>query len=297
MNNLKSNNMKKTIFEGTVNGEKFSNVNDYNARVKELMESGKFESASSSTRVEEYETSGLNRVCDDQSCTTCTEVPTFSKNVSTTADYDSELSLYPFLDEDDDFLDRMLSSNTEINKETLKEIDRVFGKCYTYIVDMLEDKDFDLEDKEEYLDDVNDIIETIIDQKNDTLESISTLNKKHNDLSKEFDRRFKELDDEYNRETKKIDDKIFILKESKLFIDKFLDFYRNIQSEGILMKKSYSDKKKSCGKCKCGGHSGECECDNKCEKETVTTFTEKTPQREESLMSLFNKIFGPEFVK
>ena len=39
--------MKKTIFEGIVNGEKFDNVQAYNARVNELMETGEFVEASS----------------------------------------------------------------------------------------------------------------------------------------------------------------------------------------------------------------------------------------------------------
>lgn len=45
--------MKKVIFEGTVNGTKYDNVNDYNAAVKEALKNGSVEAHSSTHAVED----------------------------------------------------------------------------------------------------------------------------------------------------------------------------------------------------------------------------------------------------
>ena len=45
--------MKKTVFEGKVNGQVFDNVNDYNACLQAMLDMGKDVEASSSTKIVE----------------------------------------------------------------------------------------------------------------------------------------------------------------------------------------------------------------------------------------------------
>lgn len=297
--------MKRTIFEGTVNGEKFDNVQDYNARVKELMESGQFESASSSTRVEEYEHSGYVR--------TCTDTPSIDGVLTTTADKlpwekdcdcgcdcgcdceecacaeqlpweDEDLSFYPYLDKDDPlYLDLLVTDHRETNREALAEVSRVFEKCKRYIIDALEDPDTDIESKKNYLEDIKEIVENLAADKKDTLEAIKKVEKKAEDLRKETEEKFQEIDRDR-----------FILEESRPVIDAFLDFYRGVESDIILNIKENTHKPKLVFQNRNDVNNNKktitgVDVDNRID----TGIRESQPQRVDDLQSILDRIFGP----
>lgn len=296
--------MKRTIFEGTVNGEKFDNVQAYNARVNELIQSGELVSASTSTRVEEYNRTGYCRTCDD--------TPSVEGTITTTADNlpweggyecdccdpfeDDELSFYPYLDQDDPFyLDLLVTNHRETNKEALAEVVRVFEKCARYIIDTLEDPDTDLETKESYLEDLKEIIEDLVGDKNDTIKSIKSIDDKIEEIV-EKERRFRQ---ECDNQIEELRDERFILTESNPVIDKFLEFYRSIQSDVILNIKHTTEK----DKCTCGGN---CTCNknqndlDKCkgveisDNQVTTECKEVHPQLElNNLTSILDRIFSP----
>lgn len=52
---LNENNMKKNVFKGFINGQEFDNVNDYNARMNELISAGQDIQASTTTQVVDIE--------------------------------------------------------------------------------------------------------------------------------------------------------------------------------------------------------------------------------------------------
>ena len=119
--------MKRTIFEGTVNGEKFNTVQAYNARLTELINAGVAVEASSNTRVEDVEepvhTSGYVRTCTDDTCD-CGES-------TYTSTYDEDLSYYPYCENDDPYyLDLLVTVEPEINADARKEMRNIFDKCY-----------------------------------------------------------------------------------------------------------------------------------------------------------------------
>ena len=278
--------MKRTIFEGTVNGEKFDNVQDYNVRVKELMESGQFESASSSTRVEEYEHSGYVRAveddshcdcgCDCDECTcTCTEQLPWE---------DEDLSFYPYLDKDDPlYLDLLVTDHRETNREALAEVSRVFEKCKRYIIDALEDPDTDIESKKNYLEDIKEIVENLAADKKDTLEAIKKVEKKAEDLEKEYKEKFLAIDRDR-----------FILEESRPVIDAFLDFYRGVESDIILNIKENTHKPKLVFQNRNDVNNNKktitgVDVDNRID----TGIRESQPQRVDDLQSILHRIFGP----
>lgn len=278
--------MKRTIFEGTVNGEKFDNVQDYNARVKELMESGQFESASSSTRVEEYEHSGYVHAveddshcdcgCDCDECTcTCTEQLPWE---------DDDLSFYPYLDKDDPlYLDLLVTDHRETNREALAEATRVFEKCKRYIIDALEDPDTDIESKKNYLEDIKEIIENLVADKKDTLEAIKKVEKKAEDLEKEYKEKFLAIDRDR-----------FILEESRPVIDAFLDFYRSVEGDIILNIKENTHKPKLVFQNRNDVNNNKktitgVDVDNRID----TGIRESQPQRVDDLQSILHRIFGP----
>lgn len=293
--------MKRTIFEGTVNGEKFDNIQDYNARVKELMESGQFESASSSTRIEEYEHSGYVR--------TCTDTPSIDGVLTTTADKlpwekdcdcgcdceecactehlpweDDDLSFYPYLDKDDPlYLDLLVTDHRETNREALAEVSRVFEKCKRYIIDALEDPDTDIESKKNYLEDIKEIVENLAADKKDTLEAIKKVEKKAEDLEKEYKEKFLAIDRDR-----------FILEESRPVIDAFLDFYRGVESDIILNIKENTHKPKLVSQNRNDVNNNKktitgVDVDNRID----TGIRESQPQRVDDLQSILDRIFGP----
>lgn len=291
--------MKRTIFEGTVNGEKFDNVQDYNARVKELIESGQFESASSSTRVEEYERTGYCRICDD--------TPTVEGTLTTTADNlpwergcdcdectctcteqlpweDEDLSFYPYLDKDDPlYLDILVTDHRETNHEALAEVTRVFEKCKRYIIDALEDPDTDIESKKNYLEDIKEIVENLVADKKDTLEAIKKVEKKAEDLRKEYEEKFQAIDRDR-----------FILEESRPVIDAFLEFYRSVEGDIILNIKENTHKPKLVFQNRNDVNNNKkpivgVDVDNRID----TGIRESQPQRVDDLQSILDRIFGP----
>lgn len=285
--------MKRTIFEGTVNGEKFDNVQDYNARVKELIESGQFESASSSTRVEEYERTGYCRICDD--------TPTVEGTLTTTADNlpweedcdctecvnpfeDEDLSFYPYLDEDDPlYLDILVTDHRETNREVLAEVTRVFEKCKRYIIDALEDPDTDIESKKNYLEDIKEIVENLVADKKDTLEAIKKVEKKAEDLRKEYEEKFQAIDRDR-----------FILEESRPVIDAFLEFYRSVEGDIILNIKENTHNPKLVFQNRNDVNNNKkpivgVDVDNRID----TGIRESQPQRVDDLQSILDRIFGP----
>lgn len=293
--------MKRTIFEGTVNGEKFDNIQDYNARVKELMEIGQFESASSSTRVEEYEHSGYVR--------TCTDTPSIDGVLTTTADKlpwekdcdcgcdceectcteqlpweDEDLSFYPYLDEDDPlYLDILVTDHRETNREALAEVTRVFEKCKRYIIDALEDPDTDIESKKNYLEDIKEIVENLAADKKDTLEAIKKVEKKAEDLRKEYEEKLQAIDRDR-----------FILEESRPVIDAFLDFYRSVEGDIILNIKENTHKPKLVFQNRNDVNNNKktitgVDVDNRID----TGIRESQPQRVDDLQSILDRIFGP----
>lgn len=295
--------MKRTIFEGTVNGEKFDNIQDYNDRVKELMETGQFESASSSTRVEEYEHSGYVR--------TCTDTPSIDGVLTTTADKlpwekdcdcgcdceectctcteqlpweDDDLSFYPYLDEDDPlYLDVLVTDHRETNREALAEVTRVFEKCKRYIIDALEDPDTDLESKKNYLEDIKEIVENLAADKKDTLEAIKKVEKKAEDLRKEYEEKLQAIDRDR-----------FILEESRPVIDAFLEFYRSVEGDIILNIKENTHKSKLVFQNRNDVNNNKktitgVDVDNRID----TGIRESQPQRVDDLQSILDRIFGP----
>ena len=263
----------------------------------------KFESASSNTRVEEYNRTGYCRTCDD--------TPSVEGTLTTTADNlpwendcecdccdpfeDDELSFYPYLDQDDPFyLDLLVTNHRETNKEALAEVVRVFEKCARYILDALEDPDTDLETKENYLEDIKDIIGSLVEDKNDTIKGIKSIDDKINEIV-EKERAFrKECDDQIEE----LRAERLILTESNPVIDKFLEFYRGVQSDVLLNIKHTTEK----GKCTCGGN---CTCDknkNDVDKykgveisgnKVATECKQVNPQVETDLNKILEKIFGP----
>jgi hypothetical protein len=242
----------KTIFVGVVNGETFDNVAAYNERVKELIEAGVAINASSETKISGKVDSTDSIDSTDSNYTTTTTLDPL----------DEDLSLYPYMCEDDPFYLNLLVTNDPVtNQEAYNEAQKVLEKCYKYTHDVMEDC-CNCERKE-YLNDLTNIISDIKSDISDNTRARDIVLAKRVKLTDEFDVALKELDDE-----------LTLLDAADKVAGMFKAYYEDVQNEMLTMIKE--------NKC-------DCKCD---EPEVETTVTEKVPQTVADLSSLLKKIFG-----
>jgi hypothetical protein len=295
MNNLilKNSMAKKTVFTGVINGEKFDNVADYNARMNELLSQGVENiSAASSTEIrnvdENVATSGFVSTCTADQCpgtciTTTTELPE-----------DEDLSFYPYMEDDDPhYLDLLATSDKVTNYEAYEEAQKVLEKCYRYTLEALHDADTDNDERREYLEDVNNILEDVnIDLKN-TKRILDGLSVKYDAAKAKCEDAINKAQETYEKEKKEIAENEVILVAAERVAEMFQAYYSDIANETLLAIKEHE--------CNCDGTCGpDCKCkchennNTKTEKseEIVTECRETEPTTVRDFNDLLEKIFG-----
>ena len=103
------NDMKKSIFKGIINGQEFDNVNDYNARMNELMSTGQAINASTSTQVIDTDEKGEVCVKREEADPTPDMIPVFGGTK-----YESVGA----------YLDDVVTDNGEENEKMLDNLER-----------------------------------------------------------------------------------------------------------------------------------------------------------------------------
>lgn len=265
--------MSKTCFKGTINGQEFDNVRDYNAKMQELLEAGVAVTASSSTTIE-----ATPEVCS------CNE----SKNEHCNhqiIDESEVYSCYPYMDDDDPFyLDLLVTDDPEINKEALDEMSKEFNRCYKAIINAIADKDVCVEHLKEYRSELREIIDDVKNDKQYTLEAIKKIKNRKDELDGDLKRHM----NEYDLEMQSINSELQVLEDSKPVIKAFIEFYENLEADVINEIKSRP--------CACGKNCDpdcNCDCHNVSRTDEVTTAVEEAaPQRTYELSDILEHIFG-----
>lgn len=248
---------KKTIFVGKINGETFDNVAAYNARLQELINSGVAVEASSETKVA-AEPSNKNNV----SCT-C-DVKNLPYN-----EYDSDLTIYPYMCEDDPFyLDLLVTDDPVTNQEAYVEAQNVLKKCYDYTNEVV--NDWCPCDMKSYVEDIDEIISNIDDDIRDTMNALDKVAAKR-----------KKLEESYHMELEKLNKELDILHAADRVSDMFKNYYSDVRTNVMHKINSYK------GTCNCNKH----------DDDVATTVTEKTPQTEFDFNKLIDVIFGPDVIR
>lgn len=273
--------MSKTCFKGTINGQEFDNVRDYNAKMQELLEAGVAVTASSSTTIE-----ATPEVCS------CNEAKNECCNRQV-IDESEECSYYPYMDDDDPFyLDLLVTNDSEINKEALVEMCKEFGRCYKAIINAIAGKDVCIEHLKEYRSDLREIIDNVKNDKHCTHEAI----KKIKNRKDELDRDLKRYMDEYETEMHSINSELQVLEDAKPVIKEFIDFYENLEADVINEIKSRPYNELKSKYCACEKNcEPECNCEyhNVSRTDEVTTAVEEAaPQKTYELSDILDHIFG-----
>ena len=200
--------MKKTVFEGKVNGQVFDNVNDYNACLQAMLDMGKDVEASSSTKIVECDCEcGCDSKCECE-CEKCQKVDNkpLKANVNFLPGFESD-NKSAYID------DLVVLEGSEYDSK-LEAIDESMEKIYCDIKTALKDPANDLHKKEVYLKKVRDIINVIDEDYNKNKEALAKTNTKINSVETELN------------ELKEIQD---TLRKAELVIEMYGKWYNEVQ--------------------------------------------------------------------
>lgn len=119
---LKENNMKKAIFKGTINGQEFDNVNEYNARMTALVEAGESIDATSSTQIKE-----VCGECGGEECECDCNKEECDCNCSKESGLEVAVDMLPIFGgrgykNINEFLDHVVSDNDDKNRDAINDI-------------------------------------------------------------------------------------------------------------------------------------------------------------------------------
>jgi hypothetical protein len=259
--------MKKTVFTGTINGQTFDNVADYNKCMMQLLEKGVEVQASSSTSITEVEPEPVD---------TCASTP------------EDGVSLFPFFEEDADYyLDALVTPDAEKNLAIRTEMRNLLEKCYSYIMEMLLDKDIETDVKQVYRDDIHDLISSIETDRNNNLKCKEVIAKRRNEAIAKYNA----AKAEYNEAMIKFRAEEFMIDGANPVINMLLDFYRDIEAEAINAVKNDEDCRGTCCDTECT-----CTCDcsdpnkNKPVDKILCNVRETQPQTLKDVSDWFNQL-------
>lgn len=222
---------KTTVFEGFINGEKFDNVADYNARMTQLLNSG-------ATDIDAKSSTSIKTVQDESAETpapTTTEVCPKCECTPCACDGCCELEeyhLFPFFEDDDcdtTYLDELVSNDATINKVILAQMDNNLVEARRDVTDFLYSLDINRTDKEEYLEEVRDILVTLNSDAAKNQACIDIID----DKRKEAEAKFEAARKEYNDTLIQLDTHRHTLTQATPVLNRLLEFYRGAEVETI----------------------------------------------------------------
>lgn len=182
--------MKKTVFEGKVNGQVFDNVNDYNACLQAMLDMGKDVEASSSTKIVECDCEcGCDSKCNcDCECEKSQKVDNkpLKANVNFLPGFES--------DNKSAYIDDLVVLEGSEYESRLDAINESMDNIYRDIKTALKDPKNDIHKKEVYLKKVRDIIKVIDEDYNKNKEALAKTNTKINSVETELNE-LKEIQD------------------------------------------------------------------------------------------------------
>lgn len=277
----------KTIFEGTINGEKFNSVQAYNARMIELMNAGKEVNASSHTK-SVNESAGCDCRCTcDESEETCTESSlehAVKELVEALECEGINGSLYPCFEEEDmHYLDALVDNNAETNASMREALHDDFNTAWRNITEFLYCDETPIEAKKEYLNDVRDIISTVEgDQRTNNI-ARNNINVRRRAVVDALDKAKRD----YEKAMANIDSEMIVVNDANKIIADVLEFYRSVEAEGLqAIKDPNKNDNTKCNKA--------CNCDKEVSNENSninTNFKELNPQLQMDLAAAFGKLF------
>lgn len=129
------NNMRQTTFKGIINGQEFDNVQDYNAKMNELIAIGAKIDASSSTQIKEQ-----CKNCPDGNCTCEPRCEETSCEASAVVDMIPVFGTGNY-DSVDEYLDEVVSEDSEKNDDELVHLQEYLADNHEEVLKRLDKMD------------------------------------------------------------------------------------------------------------------------------------------------------------
>lgn len=258
--------MKKiTVFNGKINGEKFDNVAAYNQRMNELINSGATNiEASSSTSIKTVE--DIETVCD---------APIDDKY--------NELELFPYINDDTPYLDELVTIDAQRNANILKELEQVLSYSKNKIFEWLHDPEVGADYKAHYINNVREIIERIKEDSKNNIACIGVVNSNRQRIVNDVEAAKAKFDELFRIN----DNERFMLISATPVIDNLLEFYKDVQAEGITVMSEGTTVMPASNTCHCTHDK------NNIDKTSVVCNTrEVLPQHIGDVTDWFNKILA-----
>ena len=148
--------MKKITFEGTINGETFDNVQDYNNRMQELISAGVTDIDASS------KTSVKGELCNEEN----------DNDDFNLMDY------LPFFNNGNYYLDQLVSEDDSLNEKNLAYAEGIFKDTYKSLRIALEKGDVDVNDLLSLIGFIKDIRSRIAIDSNENHKAVDELTEK-----------------------------------------------------------------------------------------------------------------------
>jgi hypothetical protein len=228
---------KTTVFEGFINGEKFDNVTDYNNRMTQLLEAGATDiNAKSSTSIkmvqdETLEAPKFTTTTTADVCPRCEHAPCACDGCENHYDLE-EYNLFPFFEDNDydtTYLDTLVSDDHELNKVILSEMDAALIDARRDVTDFLYSLDINRTDKEDYLEEIRNILVTL---NVDTAKNQACIDS-IDDKRKAVEAKFEAARKEYNETIAQLDTHHHTLTQATPVLNRLLEFYRGAEVETI----------------------------------------------------------------
>ena len=167
---------KKKVFKGIINGQEFDNVQEYNARMNELVASGEDIEASSQTSIQDVEDT-----CEDENdC--CKETNTNEEFVNMLPGFNPRTALNSFLNE-------LVTENPSLDEENLIKVHNYHKDNLPKIIEKIGKMDYHA--AKGYLNDINVVLTEITNADSDVKKSdndirtrIAGLEEQLNDVSR-----------------------------------------------------------------------------------------------------------------
>lgn len=224
---------KTTVFEGFINGEKFDNVADYNARMTQLLNSGATDiDAKSSTSIKTVQDESVEIPAPTEVCPNCECTPCACDCGCPDCCELEEYCLFPFFEDDEcdtTYLDNLVSNDATLNKVILTQMDNDLVEARRDVTDFLYSLDINRTDKEEYLEEVRDILVTLNNDAAKNQACIDIIDEKR----KEADAKFEAARKVYNETLVQLDTHKHTLTQATPVLNRLLEFYRGAEVETI----------------------------------------------------------------
>lgn len=153
--------MKKVVFSGTINGETFDNVHDYNEKMNELLGTGETISASSKTEIkEECEPAEKTQALTD---------------------------LTPYFDRDDHYLDRLVTGCGDTDAIRLQMVQEDIAKARETLKAALDADNFSVDEALDAMNKYKTIRDSVLDDKRHNESAKANLKESIDEQTKELD--------------------------------------------------------------------------------------------------------------